>query len=192
MHLRVTDREVVCERLEIAPRSAEEPLTAQRVREVPFGALMQRAPAEAARAITFDRSHPDRIAEEEIPVRPLDEQAAIVPAWFLEDPAESTRGALGDAWKDLSVEEMVEAALKLAPKPRPLSDDERAVAEAETAPRRRRQPPTDEELREMADDHRRFDALKYRDPTIQVAKKHHMSRSTASRRLRRARDLGYL
>lgn len=92
----------------------------------------------------------------------------------------------------MSVEEMVEAALKLAPKPRPLSDDERAVAEAETAPRRRRQPPTDEELREMADDHRRFDALKYRDPTIQVAKKHHMSRSTASRRLRRARDLGYL
>ncbi|MDQ3318218.1 MAG: hypothetical protein M3522_12930, partial [Actinomycetota bacterium] len=187
--LRVTDREVVCERLEISPRSADEPLSAQRVRDVPFGQLLRRAAAEAARPITFTRGHADCTPWEEILVRPLpstpdDEEEHLEPAWLLEDPAESTKGSLEDLWQVKSAEELVDAVLSLPPpKARVLSDDERAVAESL---------PEEKELRDMAAAHQWFVAQKKDDPTIRVAKRFNMSRSSASRRLRRARELGYL
>jgi len=206
LYLRVLEGRVVCERLEVLPRSEGEPLTAKRLRLVPFGALMQEAQGEAARAITFDPEHPD--GAEEVPrARPLPRTLAALglppevlemAAWLLADPgevAERTHDdeALAVAWPSMSSAEVIDAIRGLpSPQARALSDDERAVAEGASAtPRRRRQPLTDAELREMAEEHQR-QAKIVGNPTIRVAAAFHMSRSTASRHLRRARRLGYL
>jgi hypothetical protein len=168
---------------------------------------MAGAPAAAARAITFDPAHTE--GTDPVKVRPLDESlsaqersAGLITkgAWLLADPDESMKGALEGAalegrWQDMSSSELVDAIRGL-PKPgaRDLSEHERRAASAAANPksRRRRRPRlTDHELCEMAKDHQRFDRL-VNDPTIQVAKKWHMSRSTASRNIRRARELGYL
>ena len=206
LHLRVLEGRVVCERLEVLPRSEAEPLTAQRLRDVPFGRLMQEAPREVARAITFDPAHPDG-AEEVRRARPLPSTLAALGlrpdvlemgAWLLADPrevAERTHDdeALAVAWPSMSSAEVIDAIRGLpSVQARPLSEEERAVAEGASAtPRRRRQPLTDAELREMAEEHQR-QAKIVRDPTVRVAAAFHMSRSTASRHLRRARKLGYL
>jgi len=205
LYLRVLEGRVVCERLEVLPRSEAEPLTAQRLRDVPFGRLMQEAPREVARAITFDPAHPDG-AEEVRRARPLPSTLAALGlppgvlemgAWLLADPrevAERTHDdeALAVAWPSMSRAEVIDAIRGLpSPQARALSDDERAVAEGASATPRRRQPLTDAELREMAEEHQR-QAKTVRDPTVRVAAAFHMSRSTASRHLRRARRLGYL
>lgn len=187
------DRHISCERVVVEPRSVDKPLTAQRLRAVQFGRLVQRAPVQAAQAFTFDHRHED--AYRSIRVRLLASNVHEVDAWLLEDAATSPRGRLADRWQDMSAEEIHESVLEgvKQQQPRPLTDDERAEVEAAASPpRRRRQLLTDDELREVARDYEGFVALGQRDPTVQVARARYASRSTASRWIRRARDLGYL
>ena len=195
LHMYVDGDSVFCERLEIEPRSTDEPLTAQGLRAIPFGRMVQRAPVRATRSITFDPADWGR-PRAEIEVRPLSPDVSQAPAWLLEDPAKSTRGRLADKWQDMSSEELAEAVHQLQEQPlRPQGAHERRARSCRGChepPRRGRQPLSDEELREVARDYRTFVKLGQRDPTIQVALKHHGSRSTASRWIRRARELGFL
>jgi hypothetical protein len=146
LHMRVDNEEgVLCERLVVEPRSADKPLTAQRLRAIPFGAMVQRAPLRATRPITDWGSD----ARRQIRVRPLNSDITQKPAWLLEDPAKSTHGALADGWQDMSAEELAAAVRELHERPvilRELTDDDQAAAEAAIKrPRRRRQPLSDEQ-----------------------------------------------
>lgn len=202
VHVRVDEDGIHCDRLEIEPRSPTEPLTAQRMRDVPLGQLMQRAPVAATRPVTFDPSHDDRNLFGEIRVRRLpgaDANATThivyAEAWLLNDPVTSLKGQLADTWEAMSEGELADAVAALQEQTRlkPLTDAERAATETAIRPRRRpRQSLSDEEIRAVAQDYKSFKALGQRDPTIQVAHKHYASRSTASRWIRRARELGYL
>jgi hypothetical protein len=203
--MRVDENGVVCERLELEPASPDAPLSAQALRLVRFGEMVQRAPVRTAQRITFDKLDEEndvrdrrthiRVAR---PIQP-DGSRGIwdADAWLIQDPASKPpRGTLGDRWQTMSGDEIVEHILQQEaahpPRTVALREADRAAVEGATATRRRRHLLSDAELRQVAQDYETFRGLGQRDPTVQVAKKHHASRTTASRWIRRARDLGLL
>jgi hypothetical protein len=206
LHMRVDEEGIVCERLEIEPRSADQPLSAQGLRRIRFGDMFQRAGVRAAKRITFRYPHGEdggpsperrriRVARRVLPDGTR--MVADSEAWLADDPdARPPRGRLADRWERMSAEALVEAvdAFEREPiRPDAFTDaDRESVRAASGRPRRRRQLLTDEQLRAVVDDYVMFRELGQRDPTVQVAKKHHASRTTASRWIRRARDEGLL
>jgi hypothetical protein len=205
LHMHADEEGIVCERLELEPRSADEPLSAQGLRRVRFGDMVQRALVHAAKRITFSYPWSDpgpgierrhiRVARRLLPDG--GRMLADSDAWLLDDPdARPPRGDVAARWEQMSVEELVEAVNAREREPirlEALTDADREMAGAAGGGRRRRRHLlTDEELRAVADDYVMFRELGQRDPTVQVAKKHYVSRTTASRWIRRARDGGLL
>lgn len=167
-----------CESVELTPASNRDRVTGGDLRRVPpVREMLPRAVAQAARRITFDLDDPSADTNHKIRVidptrkRPLD-------AWFLlrTDPS------FGSRPEDLE-------GLTF---PVPLSEQDRATVASQAQPRhghsRQPIPMDDEGLRRVAELYRLAEQVGQRDPTKRVAREHNVSRMTASRWIRRARD----
>lgn len=184
LHIRLVDGQAVCERLELEARPGV-PLNASTLRRLPLAPMLRAAPLEAARRITFD-------AQELKPGNwpPGD-------GWWMREirvvgPSPDGRRLVDDtAW--LLGDEPARKATTLPLQPLS-SDDRGAVQEAVRPSRKAREaiPMDDDGLRRVAELYRTAIREERRNPTIHVAETNHVSRMTASRWIRRARDRGFL
>jgi len=204
LHVLFRDGEWVPVKLELdAP--PDESLTTLGVR-VPLGRAMQDAMLAAARPLTFDPHdeagrHQGDYDHEPTAVKVVQRlnpdgtrQACDTDAWLLMDA--SPGGELADTWRMMTADQLSAAVLKLEARPtrfKDLEPDDDSVVR-DTAARRRRAPipMADDDLRAVAERYRDLVATGVRNPTAQIAAERHVSRMTASRWLRRARDLKLL
>lgn len=183
LHVELREREWVPVKLELeaAPGDA---LTTTNVR-VPLARLLQDALSVAAKRLTYD-SHDETGRTRDRYYHPVTvvgrirhdgtRQEADQRAWLL-----TTAHDLG------AVLEPHEPGRRAEP----LTADDRQTVRDRAARSRVAIPMTDEDLSAVADRYRALAAGR-RNPTIQIANEWHVSRMTASRWLRRARDLGIL
>lgn len=200
LHVRFCDGTWTPTKLELEA-SPNEPLTTANVR-IPLGRLMQDALGAAARPLVYDVRREDgtyRRSEEQVMVvqrlRPDGKREHFdTTAWILADAP--PRGELADRWQGMSSEELSAAVIESISRPRrlePIAHDQREhVAAAAVRRPRAPIPMTDDGLAEIADRYRVLVATGQRNPTVQIAAERHVSRMTASRWLRRARDLKLL
>ncbi len=206
LHMKLVDDRFVCERLElIATEQAS--LTAVALRRVGLGRMLREAPLRVLRPITFDpRDERGESRDESEAMRVGDRLAwqvhATAPA---ELPPEAYRGLAPVVERvELSQKRLREIyeeqeRRRSAARPRPAwgaapTKEQIAIAKealAAGASRRRLIPIDHAGLRRVAETYRTAMRLG-QPPTKRVADEHHVSRTTASRWIRRARDLGFL
>ncbi|MDP9344594.1 MAG: hypothetical protein M3P44_02535 [Actinomycetota bacterium] len=184
LRMAASEAGVTCERVELRP--GDEQISTATMRRVPLGSLLAEAPQRAARVITFDADAAG--AGEEIVIEPGRRRA-----WLADNPYGPPPEDPDKAWRD-RMSRMAEVGEAPARSPRQPSVAQRAALASKRPVGRPRKPIDDETLGAVATVYREaLKNAKQKHPTAAVVDAFGFgSRSTASRWIRRARDMGLL